>query len=73
MIYRRDLIDHFQWLEGSRFFDEVIDEAIVAIALTAYDHGRDLMQNGAWASAGSIVERFGLESFVERLRNERII
>lgn len=48
MIYRRDLIDHFQWLEGSEFFDEVIDEALVAIALTGYDHGRDLIQNGAW-------------------------
>jgi hypothetical protein len=73
MIYRRDLIDHFQWLEGSEFFDEVIDEAIVAIALTGYDHGRDLIQNGAWQSAKGVVERFGLEPFVERLRSERLI
>ena len=73
MIYRRDLIDHFQWLEGSEFLDEVIDEAIVAIALTGYDHGRDLIQNGAWQSAKGVVERFGLEPFVERLRSERLI
>jgi hypothetical protein len=73
MIYRRDLIDHFQWLDGSEFFDEVIDEAIVAIALTGYDHGGDLIQNGAWQNAKGVVERFGLESFVERLRSERLI
>jgi hypothetical protein len=73
MIYRRDLIDHFQWLEGSEFFDEVIDEAIVAIALTGYDHGGDLIQNGAWQNAKGVVERFELEPFVERLRSERLI
>ena len=73
MIYRRDLIDHFQWLEGSKFFDEVIDEALVAIALTGYDHGDDLIQNGAWQDAEGVVARFGLEPFVERLRSERLI
>ena len=67
MIYRRDLIDHFQWLEGSELFDDLIDEAIVAIALTGYDHGGDLIQNGAWQDAKGVVERFGLEPFVERL------
>ena len=71
MIYRRDLIDHFQWLEGSKFFDEVIDEALVA--LTGYDHGDDLIQNGAWQDAEGVVERFGLEPFVDRLRSERLI
>lgn len=73
MIYRRDLLQHFSWLEDSRFFDEVIDEAIVAIALTAYDHPNDLIQNGAWQDALGVVERFGLEPFVERLRAERLI
>lgn len=73
MIYRRDLTDHFQWLAGSEYFDEVIDEALVAIALTAYDHGRDLIQNGAWQDAKGVVERFGLEPFVARLRSERLI
>jgi hypothetical protein len=73
MIYRRDLLEHFKWLEGSEFFDEVIDEAIVAIALTAYDHGRDLIQNGAWQDARGVAERFDLMPFVERLREERLI
>jgi hypothetical protein len=73
MIYRRDLINHFQWLDGSEFFDEVIDEALVAIALTAYDHGRDLIQNGAWQDARGVVERFELMPFVERLKSERLI
>lgn len=73
MVYRRDLIDHFQWLEGSEYLDEVLDEALVAIALTAYGHGQDLIQNGAWMSAHSVVGRFGLESFVDKLREERLI
>jgi hypothetical protein len=72
MIYRRDLLDHFSWLEGSEYLDEVIDEALVAIALTAYDHGRDMIQNGAWQNAKGVVERFALQSFVEQLRSERL-
>jgi hypothetical protein len=54
MIYRRDLIDHFQWLEGSEYLDEVLDEAVAAIVLTAYGHGRDWIQNGAWMSASGL-------------------
>jgi hypothetical protein len=73
MVYRKDLEQHFDWLAGSEYFDEVIDEALVAIALTAYDHGRDLIQNGAWQSASGVVERFELEEFVDRLRGERLI
>lgn len=73
MIYRRDLIGHFKWLEGSEYLDEVLDESLVAIALSAYDHGCDLMQNGAWMTASGIVERFELQGFVERLKSERII
>ena len=73
MIYRRDLIDRFAWLAGSRYFDEVVDEALVAIALTAYDHGTDLIQNGAWAWAEDVVERFGLEDLVARMRSERLL
>jgi hypothetical protein len=73
VIYRRELIEHFAWLEGSEYFDEVLDEALVAIALTAYGHDWDMIQNGAWMNAGGVVERFGLEQFVERLRAERII
>jgi hypothetical protein len=73
MIYRKDLIEHFSWLKGSRFLDEVLDEVVVAIAPTAYGHGRDLIQNGAWATADSVVERFELEGFVAKLREERIL
>jgi hypothetical protein len=73
MVYRRDLEEHFEWLAGSEYFDEVLDEALVAIALTAYDHGGDLIQNGAWQDARGVVERFQLEEFVERLRGERLI
>jgi hypothetical protein len=73
MVYRKDLEGHFEWLAGSEYFDEVIDEALVAIALTAYDHGQDLIQNGAWQSASGVVERFELEEFVDRLRGERLI
>ena len=73
MIYRRDLVPHFSWLDGAECFDEIIDEALVAIALTAYDHPHDLIQNGAWQSARGVVERFALGPFVERLRSERLI
>jgi hypothetical protein len=73
MIYRRDLIEHFKWLEGSKYLDEVLDEVVVAIAFTAYGHGDDLLQNGAWDCARGIVRRFELEPFVERLRAERIL
>lgn len=73
MVYRKDLEQHFEWLAGSEYFDDVIDEALVAVALTAYDHGRDLIQNGAWQSASGVVERFELEEFVDRLRGERLL
>jgi hypothetical protein len=73
MVYRRELEEHFAWLAGSKYFDEVLDEALVAIALTAYDHGRDWIQNGAWMTASAVVERFELDDFVERLRAERVL
>jgi hypothetical protein len=38
MIFRRELVDHFEWLHGSEYYDEVLDEALVAIVLPAYDH-----------------------------------
>ncbi len=74
MIYRRDLIDHFEWLEGSKYLDELLDEAVIAIAMTAYGHGGDLVQLGAaWMSANGIVWKFQLEKFVEKTRSERLI
>jgi hypothetical protein len=73
MVYRRDLVEHFAWLEGSEYYDEAIDEALVAIALSAYGHDWDLIRQGAWMTAGGVVERLGLEEFVDRLRGERLI
>jgi len=74
MIYRRDLISHFEWLAGSRYFDEVLDEALVAIAMTAHGHGLDLVEAGAaWTRAICTVERFGLEDFVERARSHLVL
>lgn len=73
MVYRRDLVDRFQWLQGSEYLDEVLDEALVAIALSAYGHGGDLIQSGAWMAAENVVERFGLEELVARLRSERLL
>jgi hypothetical protein len=32
-----------------------------------------LIQNGAWQRASGVVERFGMEAFVEKLRGERLI
>jgi hypothetical protein len=73
MIYRQDLVERLEWLEGSEFLDAVIDEALVAIALTAYGHGRDWIQSGAWMSAEHVVERLGLGSLVAQLRRERLV
>jgi hypothetical protein len=71
MIYRRDLIDHFEWLSDSKYFTEALDEALIAIALCARGHSGDLMNFGAaWVMASYHVERFGLEEFVERERRE---
>jgi hypothetical protein len=41
--------------------------------VTAYDHGRDLIQNGAWQSASGVVERFQFQRFVDRFRAERLL
>jgi hypothetical protein len=75
VIFRRDLIDHFEWLEGSEYYDEVLDEALVAIVLCAFDHRGDMLQNscGAWQSADYIVQYFALRKFVSRVRAERLV
>ena len=74
MVYRRELTEHFRWLEDSKCLDEVLDEAVIAIAMTAYEHGGDWVQTGAaWMTADGIVEKFELEPFVEKVRSERLI
>jgi hypothetical protein len=71
MIYRRDLLAHFDWLAGSDYLDEVLDEAVLAIALTAHGHGEEWVADGAaWMTADGLVERHRLEGFVERARSQ---
>jgi hypothetical protein len=74
MVYRRDLIPHFEWLAGSKYFDEVLDEAVVAIAMSAHGFESEWVETGAaWMSAGGLVERFGLEHFVAQARSELLL
>jgi prevent-host-death family protein len=73
MIYRKDLIEHYEWLSDSKYFTEALDEALVAIALCARGHEHDLMNfGGAWVEASYHVERFGLEEFVEKERRDNV-
>ncbi|HEV7770138.1 MAG TPA: hypothetical protein VGO66_05690 [Solirubrobacterales bacterium] len=73
MIYRKDLLVHYEWLSDSKYLTEALDEALVAIALCARGHSGDLMNFGAaWVMASYIIERFELEEFVARERRENI-
>jgi hypothetical protein len=69
MVHRRDLIGHFEWLAGSRYYEEVLDEALVSIALAARGLEGEWVEYGAaWTTASYVVGVFGLASFVERSR-----
>jgi hypothetical protein len=71
MIYRRDLIEHYDWLAGSKYLDGFLDESVVAIAMTAHGHGSDWVRYGAsWMAAHAIVDKFELWGFVDRMREE---
>jgi hypothetical protein len=72
MIYRRDLIEYFDWLAESRYLEEFCDEAMVAVYMTAYGHGRDFVRfgPGTWMAADHFVDRYGLRPFVDRAREE---
>lgn len=74
MIFRCELVDHFEWLQGSEYYDEVLDEALVAIVLHAYDHCGDMLcsGSGAWQSVDWVVQYFALWDFVARVRAERL-
>lgn len=39
MVHREDLIPRFEWLAGSKYYDDALDEALVAIAFTAHGRG----------------------------------
>ena len=72
MIYRSDIVDHFEWLKGSEYYDEVLDEALIAIAMVAHGHEHDLVQSGvAWWMANGLIEKFELDRFVELARETR--
>jgi len=71
MAHREDLIPRFEWLAGSKYYDEALDEALVAIAFTAHGHGTELVEYGAaWMMANGVVEVFGLEDLVEKAWKE---
>jgi hypothetical protein len=73
MVHRRDLIDHFDWLAGSEYYEEVLDEALVAIALVAHGYDWELVEYGAaWRPASGTVEVLGLEDFVEKARADLV-
>lgn len=72
MVRRRDLVDHLEWLAGSEYYEEVIDEALVAIALAAHGYGSELVEYGAaWMMASGVVEVLDLERLVEQARTDR--
>jgi hypothetical protein len=74
MIHRDDLTPRFEWLAGSRYYDEAIDEALVAIAFAAHGRGDELLEYGAaWMMANGIVEVFGLEDLVDKARGELLL
>lgn len=74
MIFRSELIEHFRWLEGSEYYDEVLDEAVAAIVMHAYGHWNDMLRSGAGAyqSVDWVVQYFELWDFVAQVRAERI-
>lgn len=73
MVHRRDLVDHFGWLARSEFYDDVLDEALVAIELCAHGYRCELVAHGAaWMMASGVVEVLGLEAFVEQARGDLV-
>jgi len=72
VIDREQLLPHFRWLRGSRYLDQALGEAALAIELTALDCGGDMMRHGfAWLPADAVVEVLGLERFVREVRGLR--
>lgn len=69
VVNRRELIERFEWLAGSRYYDDTLDEALVAIALAARGQESEIVEYGAaWVMASYVIEVFGLEDLVERAR-----
>ena len=71
MFYRRDLIEHLDWLAESKYLEEFCDQALVCITMTAYGHGGTFLKYGScWMAADHFVVRYGLGDFVDLLREE---
>ncbi len=71
MVYRAELTAHFEWLEGSSCYEEVLDEALTAIAFVARGRDDELVEYGAaWMTAGGVVGAFGLEELAEKARQD---
>jgi hypothetical protein len=61
MVYRHELTEHFEWLAGSRIYDEVLDEVLVALAFVEHGHDEELVASGAaWMTAGGLVDFWGV-------------
>lgn len=72
MIDREELNSHFEWLAGSRWYDQALGEAALAIELAAHDHGGEWMRYGySWMCAAAVVEVLGLEAFVDEVSERR--
>ena len=61
MLDRDELIAHFEWLSGSKYYDQPLGEAALAIELCAGGHDWELMRyRTALMTAGGVVGVFGL-------------
>lgn len=54
MIYRRDLIEHFEWLRDSKYLNEVLDEALVATDCARKDSCSWVLRCRTWRSVYGI-------------------
>lgn len=73
VIYRHDLLEHFDWLSGSKHLDELLDESVIAVAFCARGHDELINCGASWMTAAGFVAKFGLEPFVERARSELLV
>jgi len=69
MVHRSELTERFEWLAGSRYYEEVLDEALISIAFTARGLSGEIVEYGAaWVMASYMVDVFGPEDLVGKAR-----
>jgi hypothetical protein len=73
VIYRHNLLEHFDWLSDSKYLDEMLDESVIAIAFCARGHDELINWGASWMTTRGFVEKFALEPFVERARSELLL